>query len=474
MTLILLSVPLTFFVDFSLFRCENCSFHAYLFLGSFTTNLDREFVLTFPPNPAERNIELLIQTPVSDREVVVNIVTPSGVQPAVNTQVTVTSTTPGSVILPSGLRPSSGTGVDQKSVVVTSSDVITVTVLAAGSCSAFLSLPVDGAGSEYYGVTWWNYGADNLDPDAKSQILVTAVRNPTNVSLLLPRNEGVSVKYRDKLFQGGDTIVEYLAQYQSFQLEGQFDLTGTHITSEEPDAVFSGNIKARIGRKSISDNTMEQLPSTSTWGTQFVILPAPNDKFGSFVKMVAMKENTIITISGHPNTELKSPGDFGMVELTPDTHAFIQSNNPVQVIFFTKGSDTRPAVLAPAAIVVPPTEQFLNSYSFKTASDQQKSYTNTLVIAIKRHHISGIRLNEKNLERVKWRSIAGSDYVGGRITLKSVANKLEHVNKDVTMMAHVFGVSIDDCAYAFPAGMNLKNMQPVSDYFSACNAVSSD
>ena len=92
----------------------SCQFRCYFFFlyfitilisVPFTTNLDREFVLTFPQNPADKDIELLIQTPVSDRQVVVNIQTPRGVEPVVNLQEVVTSTTPKSVILPRSLRP---------------------------------------------------------------------------------------------------------------------------------------------------------------------------------------------------------------------------------------------------------------------------------------------------------------------------------------------------------------------------------
>ena len=450
----------------------SCRFRCYFFFLNittvlisvpFTTNLDREFVLTFPQNPADKDIELLIQTPVSDRQVVVNIQTPRGVEPVVNLQEVVTSTTPKSVILPRSLRPTGGSGVDDKTVVVTSSAVITLTVLAEGSCSAFLSLPTGSAGTEYYGTTWWG---EDVGSEGRSHILITSVKNPTNVSITLPYNIGVSVKYNGRLYTGGHTIIEYLNKHQSFKLEGTFDLTGSYIKAEEPIVVFSGNRKVKIGQYSLPDNTMEQLPPTSTWGNNFVILPVPNDNTGSFVKIVSKFANTTAAIGGYGYSILDEPGDFSTVELLPDTYTMIESNNPIQVVYFTRGDHKRPAMTAPSALLVPPIQQYLSAYSFKTITDKEKSYQNSLLIAVKENNLPGVMLNNKPLNNfnINWRRIAGSDYVGGHVKLNSGYNQLYHRNSEIKMMAYVYGFSIDDCAYSFPAGMNLQDIKKVRIY----------
>ena len=429
-----------------------------LLVVPFTTNLDREFVLTFPSNPADRNVKLLIQTPVQNQDVIVNIQTPRGVAPVVNRQEVVTSTNPRSVILPSSLRPTTGTGVNDKTVIVTSSAVITLTVLAEGSCSAFLSLPVDGAGTEYYGTAWWSV---DVGSEGLSNILIAAAKSGTNISLTLPYNHGVSVEYKGETYVGGQTIREYLEKYQSFKLDGRFDLTGARIKAEEPIVVFSGNRKIKIGSNSLPDNTMEQLPPTSTWGNKFVILPVPNDRVGSFIKFVSKNANTTVAIHGYGYSVLDEPGDFASIELSADTLTMIESDNPIQVLYFTKGDHKRPATGAPSALLVPPVQQYLSVYSFKTITDRQKAYENVLLIAVKQKYVSGILLNDKPLPCIQWRKVPGSDYIGGHIKLNSDNNKLHHKNPDVQMMAYVYGFSINDCAYCFPAGMNLKTLEMV-------------
>ncbi len=408
-------------------------------------------MLTFPPNPANRGIELLIQTPVSGRDVVVNIAS-QGVEPPINLREVVSSTSPTSIVLPSSLRPSTGTGVEEKSVVVTASDVITVTVLAQGSCSAFLSLPVESAGTEYYGTTWWS---DDSGAQGASHILVTAVKVPTDVSVTLPFNPGMKILYKGVQYIGGDTITEHLETYQSFKLEGKFDLTGTHITSGQPVSVFSGNIRVKIGENSLPDTTMEQLPPTSTWGHSFVILPVSRSQTGSFVKFVSRFKNTTVEIPGLGSYFLAYSGDFTTVELEAETFATLEADRPIQVVYFTKGDSIRPAFGAPSALVLPPVEQYLNSFSFKTVASEQKTFSSSLFIVAKRSDTAGVVLGG-NSNNIVWTPVPGSEYVGGHVRLTGDTNILFHRDKNVKLMGYVHGFSLDDCAFSFPAGMDIK------------------
>ena len=44
---------------------------------------------------------------------------------------------------------------------------------------------------------------------------------------------------------------------------------------------------------------------------------------------------------------------------------------------------------APSALLVPPIQQYLSAYSFKTITDKEKSYQNSLLIAVKENNLPG-------------------------------------------------------------------------------------
>lgn len=64
------------------------------------------------------------------------------------------------------------------------------------------------------------------------------------------------------------------------------DLTGTHIISSAPVAVFAGTTWTSVGHVIMGDHMIEQVPPTSTWGGEFVVIPVANRTSGDVVRVL--------------------------------------------------------------------------------------------------------------------------------------------------------------------------------------------
>ena len=416
------------------------------------------FVLTFPADPPnERNIELTISTKVVG-DVNVTVTTPVGVRPTFTESFTVSWNSSKTLILPATLRIR-GPGRNSKAVVVSSSDAVHVSTNNKGSCAAYLNLPRSSLGTDYYALTWW---ADT--PSGTAHIIIAAGRaQRTAIRITFPVRMGGVVIHGDTRYGPGERLEEFLGPYESFQLQERFDLSGTRVESDTPISVLGGNVDTQIGTGTFTDNVMSELPPTHTWGTVFIALPVPEDKFGGYVKFVAREDDTIVRVNGKVTQRVLNRGEFHVQEVSPTAHTLIESNEPIMAVYFTKGDDAIEGDGAPSSLLLPPTAQFLNDYPFTTFTDDISTYTNFLMLVIRKSALSGLILDDVPVDTDGWIDVSSTSPLMVakclRLTERSKGqHQVRHVMPDVTFGAYVYGAAKRDCAYAFPAGMNLRNL----------------
>lgn len=89
----------------------------------------------------------------------------------------------------------------------------------------------------------------------------------------------------------------------------KYDLSGIHIKSNKPIAVFSGNYRTSIpSDKASRDHIVEQLVPTSSWGLHHVLLLI--DKRGrvweNYFSISALYHHSLIQLSNGTNLTLNA------------------------------------------------------------------------------------------------------------------------------------------------------------------------
>ncbi len=362
------------------------------------------------------------------------------------------------IILPAALRPS-GTNTSPKSVKVTATGDISIQIISKGSCSAYLILPIDRLGQEYYILTWWDPGA----PAGSAIINIAAVREEnTSIRLTFPDQFQSSFVYNGDLIGAGSVLTMTLMQFESYSLTLPTDLSGIHIKADGPVVVLAGNNKTYIGYDSIiADNVVEQMTPVDTWGTKFAVLPTPYHQ-GGYAKLITKEPNTTISLGNRHYFIITDSGSFTQVEIPANSYQYIEANKQIMVVYYLKGDSSAPAQIAPAALLVPPFEQFLDWYPLSTL-DTMESYMNYVVVVIDQRHTKGLELDGVPVNVTDWNEVAGTSplMVGRHMMIRSGSHRLQHAH-NVTFGAYMFGIGSGDCAYAFPGGMSLLNITMVS------------
>lgn len=267
---------------------------------------------------------------------------------------------------------------------LTSDEDVTVYALAHAdkTSDAFLVLPTDALGKDYF-IMSYNADPYRIDrsfiypyPSTPSQFAIVATEDSTMVEITRLTAPTVDGPVRRVYLQRGEV---YLVQSQTSS--DAYDLTGSRVRANRPIAVFGGHQRVRLplsdrprgGGTFISsrDCLIEQMPSVNTWGRSILLVPYPDppndqkrttDRF----RILAARDSTVVYLDSIPLVVLNA-GEFYEGELK--SAATLQANRPILVAQFRRTSSSSVQnsndsydLGDPFMMVLPPTEQFLNSY----------------------------------------------------------------------------------------------------------------
>ena len=138
-------------------------------------------------------------------------------------------------------------------------------------------------------------------------------------------------------YTAGTPYTVNLNQGQVYQLgdDGNGDLSGTSITSNNPVAVFAGNSCADVPSDQAACNTItEEMTPTQTWGTNFLTEPLAT-RSGDTFRFMASENGTTVKVNGSSVATLNA-GQLYETILTSASE--VTSNNPIQVMQYSNGS----------------------------------------------------------------------------------------------------------------------------------------
>ncbi len=279
--------------------------------------------------------------------------------------VSVIADTPNVISLPDGFINSVSEKVEKKGFYIVSDFPIEVTAYISWQWTgeAFRLLPLYALGTDYFTLNLYqDYNKDHAGSYRyhPAQILVVATEDSTDVTYTptYQTQKGVKKQLSKTIrLNKGETFNIMGRIDNSYNQTWASDLTGSHITSTKPVAVFSGQTKGCFPRHSptllglkadfMRNLTIEQMIPTNLLGTEYVSVPilytgrttgfgtTPEDR-GDIIRFVATEDGTRIQRMNDDGSRfvnftgiLKKGEDYRIIEC--ETPRFYKANHPILV-----------------------------------------------------------------------------------------------------------------------------------------------
>jgi hypothetical protein len=175
------------------------------------------------------------------------------------------------------------------------------------SSDGYLALPTETLGTDHYILAFGNThtGIPELEG---SQFALVGVEASTTVTIIPSVVTGV----RDAGFSYTITL-EPGDTYQLRTTSGfPSDLTGTHVVSDKPIAVFGSHACANVpsGSRYFCDYLVEQLPPVNRWATEFYARRLATRSRGDTFRVLASQDNTVVSVNGAVVATLPAGGFY--------------------------------------------------------------------------------------------------------------------------------------------------------------------
>ena len=244
------------------------------------------------------------------------------------------------------------------------------------------------------------------------------------------------------------------------------DLTGSRIVSNKPLTVISGHECGNVPSTQPScEHLTQQIPPTSTWGWEFLLVPFGGRNVGQYYKIVSSQNDTMVTrkcrLLQTAHELLSSAGDSFTFFTSSITYCYLISTKPVLVVQLGIGSEDD-GIGGPIISVLPSLNQYTNHYSFFSLNTSDFNIHQISVNVLAQYYQpNSIRLDGQPIS-CSWRSIFNSKgTLVGYGCEKNVSGGTTHVvshdNDSGKLAVLVHGWSSSSTrGYGYLAGLQLK------------------
>jgi IgGFc binding protein/Bacterial Ig-like domain (group 1) len=360
--------------------------------------------------------------------------------------------TPGhvtSVLVPTSYMASATDGIEEKGIHITSGAPVTVYGLNRypATTDAYLAIPTASLGTNYRVMSYVVSGfTDGLQ--------VIGTQNGTTVTItpkVAMGSHPAGVAYHVTVNQG-----------QSYQLLQSGDVTGTIVTASHPISVYGfANCTDIPEGTQACDHIDEQMPPTSSWGTDFLAARLATRTRGDTYRVLANQANTVVTVNGSTVATLGAGEFYNAILPTGATTAAnqglqIKTSKPALVAQFSNSTTYDGVTSDPFMMLVPPFEQFESSYTVTTpASGFDINYIN---VVVKSSAISTFKLDGATVSSTKFAAIGTSGYSSAQL---AVALGTHNLSDPQPFGVFVYGFAEAD-SYGYPGGYTLAPVASVS------------
>lgn len=316
------------------------------------------------------------------------------------------------------------------------------------SSDATVVLPSISLGKEYMAMAHMEYNGGG--PSLFAEILVVAISDETEITIT------PSVRTTDGNLPGVPFQIS-LNEGQTYQLQSEYDLTGTKIETLNAElgdcknfAVFGGNEWTRIGGcNGAQDNLYEQMFPINTWGNEFISIPYKTRIGGDMLKILAAEDSTIFTVNG--TAYMLNAGKY--TNLVRSSNTYIESDKPISVGQFSRSQSCDGVEADPFFIMLSPLAQRLKNVTFNALEIHvvDRFYLNVVVPASGMNStlLDGINISD-SLSLVE----SNPEYAFAQIDISVGDHTIEC---DDGFIAYVYGYgNIESFGYA--TGVSLQNL----------------
>ena len=214
---------------------------------------------------------------------------------------TTTASSPVTVNLPITLITNNATYTNRyKGVHVYTTGQGSISVLAnSGTVGDYLAYPcqdVGGAPYEYFIVS-----TGTLVSSAVSEFLLVGCEDDTTITITPTQTVSIPTdvqSFSSSLLSlaGGSDHQITLSKMQTLLItKSAIDLTGSRIVSNKPLTVISGHECGNVpSTQTYCGHLAEQIPPTSTWGQEFLLVPFGGRDVGQYYKIVSSQSATTV------------------------------------------------------------------------------------------------------------------------------------------------------------------------------------
>jgi PKD repeat protein len=278
---------------------------------------------------------------------------------------------------------------------------------------------------------------------------------PSEITIAAPYNHTtVAITPVGSLTLGPDTPTSFVLDAGDVvQLQG-FDLTGSTVTSSRPVAVFGGNQCGNVPlNMTFCDHLTEQMPSTDLLGSRFITVPLATRLNGDTVRVVASQASTVVTING---ADVATIGTGEYYETILAAPSLITTSAPAVVAQYSNGTSYDGVTSDPFEMLVPPTEQYLPSYTVTTPATGFS--TNFVNLVAPTASTSTVLVDGVAVDTTLWVPVAGSAFSGAQVPVSLGSHTIA---ADTPVGVFVYGFDAFD-SYGYPGGFQLARVGAVA------------
>ena len=247
---------------------------------------------------------------------------------------------------------------------------------------AFLALPRNTATTDYRVMSYANSALMSVGNQRQSEFSVAAFSDNTNVTItpsartLSGKPAGAPITFT---LNAGDGV-----QIQADPNTALLDLTGSHVTSDQPVVVFGAHVRAEVpvgyqqqNGTTSRDHLSEEIPPTSTWGQGFICTSFSPRATGDLLRIQALNDNTSVKFDGKLVATLAHDKWFDSLITGP---VAVETSGPALAGMFAHTATTNQGQGDPFLAIAPPVNQSYTDYTFFTSQDS--SYTENDVVVV--------------------------------------------------------------------------------------------
>lgn len=357
-----------------------------------------------------------------------------------------------------------------KSIVITTEGDGNVVVYGANEAQyttdTFLALPAHETDS----ATYKYVGAMHPGPHGDALIAMVATSDGTQLDITPTQSTTIGTVYTNS----GRSTRLFLQLGETLLVRHSEDLTGTTVVSNKPITFIAGHQCTNVPVGTCCcDVIVEQLPPVENWGNRFATAPLVRRQRYDRFRIVAGEADTTIRVmctnsagaAGYQTAITLSENAHRDVDIPSTDFCYIEGDKKILLLQFSVGQLVDNVVSDPFMTMVPPIDQYSNSYTLATVPSVVQSYDHFLSIFIQAPFFqpAEIFLNDQSLLNrgtsfVEIKRLGDQTEVyAARISVAEGSQSLYHSNPlaRIGVLAYGFG---SYNSYGYPGGLRLRDI----------------